>query len=515
MEPSDWLLSADERGNPDTDIDRVRGTGLAWTGGNDVMPLPHGATYFDALLAAIEDTKRGDLILFTDWRGDPDEALDDSGTAVSDIFCTAARRGVIVKGLVWRSHLDVLRFSSSENRRLGSEIEAAGGECLLDMRVRPGGSHHQKVVVIRHPDRPEHDVAFVGGIDLCHSRRDDAEHSGDDQAQEMPDVYGRTPPWHDIQVAVRGPAVGDVERSFRERWSDPHLLTHNPVRLLSSLVKHDDEVADPLPAQPPDPPARGDRLVQILRTYPKRLRGYPFARSGERSIARAYTKVLERATSLIYIEDQYLWSRQVAELFAAALRRSPDLHLIAVVPMHPDTDGISGDAQILGRDDAIARLRRAGGDRVAVYCLENRAGVPVYVHAKVCIVDDVWTCVGSDNLNLRSWTHDSELACAVMDADGGTDFGRSLRYRLHREHLDRADVDLPTAAGVFAAYRDSAAALDRWHEAPDAGPRPAGRLRTYRHPELRGRRRMLARPIYHVVCDPDGRPLRLRRRNAF
>ena len=99
------------------------------------------------------------------------------------------------------------------------------------MRVRPGGSHHQKIVVIRHPDRPDADVAFVGGIDLCHSRRDDADHDGDDQAMAMPDVYGDTPPWHDMQIALRGPAVGDVERTFRERWTDPHRLTHNPVRL--------------------------------------------------------------------------------------------------------------------------------------------------------------------------------------------------------------------------------------------------------------------------------------------
>ena len=47
--------------------------------------------------------------------------------------------------------------------------------------------------------------------------------------------------------------------------------------------------------------------------------------------------------------------------------------------------------------------------------LENDEGTAVYVHAKVCIVDDVWMMVGSDNMNRRSWTHDSELSCAVVD----------------------------------------------------------------------------------------------------
>ena len=69
-----------------------------------------------------------------------------------------------------RRDFDRFAFSEQENRHLGEDIEAAGGECLRDMRVRPGGSHHQKLVVLRHPGRPEHDVAFVGSIDLCHSR---------------------------------------------------------------------------------------------------------------------------------------------------------------------------------------------------------------------------------------------------------------------------------------------------------------------------------------------------------
>ena len=64
---------------------------------------------------------------------------------------------------------------------------------LLDQRVRFGGSHHQKLVVLRHPDEPERDVAFAGGIDLCHSRRDDADHRGDPQAVQMAEAVRRAP----------------------------------------------------------------------------------------------------------------------------------------------------------------------------------------------------------------------------------------------------------------------------------------------------------------------------------
>ena len=102
--------------------------------------------------------------------------------------------------------------------------------------------------------------------------------------------------------------------------------------------------------------------------------------------------------------------------FAEALRRNPRLHLIAVIPHHPDQDGrFSKPPNLVGRQQALDELHAAAPDRVAVYGIENHAGTPVYVHAKVCVVDDVWAAVGSDNINRRSWTHDSELSCAVID----------------------------------------------------------------------------------------------------
>jgi phosphatidylserine/phosphatidylglycerophosphate/cardiolipin synthase-like enzyme len=175
----DWFLTSAERGNPATRLDSRHGNGMAWTAGNRVRPLIHGATYFAELATRIPATRAGDLVLFTDWRGDPDERLAEQGPQISHLLCEAAQRGVTVRGLVWRSHLDRFQFSEQENRHLGEQIDAAGGQCLLDMRVRPGGSHHMKMVVLRHAHRPADDVAFVGGIDLCHSRRDDASHQGD------------------------------------------------------------------------------------------------------------------------------------------------------------------------------------------------------------------------------------------------------------------------------------------------------------------------------------------------
>jgi phosphatidylserine/phosphatidylglycerophosphate/cardiolipin synthase-like enzyme len=529
----DWFLSAAERGNPATRLDARHVDGLAWTAGNDVTPLVHGANYFPVLLRRVQSMRANDLLLFTDWRGDPDELLDGPGTEVALVLAAAARAGVLVKGLLWRSHLDRFAFSEQENRHLDETIEAAGGECLLDQRVRPGGSHHQKFVVLRHPGRPELDIAFVGGIDLCHSRHDGPDHDGDPQRQPMAAVYGPRPPWHDIQLAVRGPAVADIETVFRERWEDPAPPTRNPVGWVSELMHRDDRAPGRLPQQLPDPAASGQTNVQLLRTYPNRRRGYPFAPDGERSVARAYNKVIGRANRLIYLEDQYFWSTSIVTCFADALRANPQLHLIAVIPHHPDQDGrFSEPPNLVGRQQAMNELSAAGGDRVGVYGIENHRGTPVYVHAKVCIVDDVWASVGSDNVNRRSWTHDSELSCAVFDDeldpreprtidrfhDGARRFARNLRLELASEHLDRSSGrhdDLIDPISAFRAFASSADDLQRWHDLGRQGPRPAGRLRPYRTPSLSRRTLAWATPLYRIVYDPDGRPVSLRRKHQF
>jgi phosphatidylserine/phosphatidylglycerophosphate/cardiolipin synthase-like enzyme len=332
-----------------------------------------------------------------------------------------------------------------------------------------------------------------------------------------------------VQLEVHGPAVADIDFTFRERWSDPTPLDHRtPWRAAIARVVHEPKRGSALPAAIPDETPRGRHAVQVLRTYPARRPAYPFARVGERSIARAYLKAFTRARKLIYIEDQYLWSPEAANAMARALRRSPDLRVIAVVPRFPDRGGrVSGPPYRIGQQRAIERLLAAGGERVAVYDLEAESGLPIYVHAKVCVVDDVWLAVGSDNLNRRSWTNDSEASCAVIDEEidareprdpGGLGdearvLARDTRLRLWREHagIDDDDVLLDPANG-FDALVARARALDDWHARGSRGPRPPGRLRCH-HPEPVPRwAAWWAHALYRTVVDPDGRPIRERLR---
>jgi phosphatidylserine/phosphatidylglycerophosphate/cardiolipin synthase-like enzyme len=235
---------------------------------------------------------------------------------------------------------------------------------------------------------------------------------------------------------------------------------------------------------------------------------------------------------LIYIEDQYFWSGEIAKLLADALRRRPTLQVLAVVPRFPDKDSkLSGPPSRLAQARAIAIVKAAGGQRVGIYNIENENSNPVYVHAKVCVIDDVWATVGSDNLNRRSWTHDSELSCAVIDSelddrlpldpgglgDGSRKFARSLRLSLWAEHLGLSvdDPKLLDLTNSSTLWNETANSLDSWRSRGSQRHRPTTRIRLHEVDPVPPGSQRWADVVYRLIFDPDGRPLSLRLRRRF
>jgi phosphatidylserine/phosphatidylglycerophosphate/cardiolipin synthase-like enzyme len=530
---ADWLPSSAERGNPATTIDAARAGGRAWTIGNHVTVHVDGAAYFARLHELLSGLDAGDWVYLTDWRIDATRQLVGPGSELGPLLAGLARRGVAIRGLLWRSHPALVHFNQDANRVLSTMVNRAGGQLVADQRVRRFGSHHQKLLVVHTPNRTGRCLAFVGGIDLSRGRHDTPEHLGDRDPVGIDPRYGPRPPWHDLQLELQGPAVLDVDLAFRERWEDRTPPDHrNPLRAMWRRLSREPRRLELLQRRLP-PPTVGSHVVQVLRTYPARRRASPFAPDGERSIARAYLKALARARALVYIEDQYLWGRLVAQALATALRAAPELRMIVVVPRHPDRDGrISGRAARAAQWRAIEHLRQAGGSRVAVYDLENEHGTPIYVHAKAVVIDDVWALVGSANLNRRSWTHDSEVACAVVDqrpdlrepvdpaglGDRARVFARQLRLRLWCEHLSRGqndDADLLDPVAGFGAWQSTAARLQAWDREGRVGQRPPGRILPHQVPLAPALKARWVPPLYRVAIDPDGRPRRLRRGGAF
>jgi hypothetical protein len=101
--------------------------------------------------------------------------------------------------------------------------------------------------------------------------------------------------------------------------------------------------------------------------------------------------------------------------------------------------------------------------------------------------------------------------------EGARTLARETRLRLASEHTGgttRADEMIAPEAW-FAALRDSARALDSWHRDGERGPRPPGHLRAHSIERVEAGRHGLIHAVHAYVLDPDGRPSRLKRNDAF
>ena len=73
-----------------------------------------------------------------------------------------------------------------------------------------------------------------------------------------------------------------------------------------------------------------------------------------------------------------------------------------------------------------------------IYARTGARSGPLYVHAKVGIVDDRWMTIGSANLNAHSLFNDSEVNVITDDAE----LARRTRVRLWAEHLERPEEEV-------------------------------------------------------------------------
>jgi phosphatidylserine/phosphatidylglycerophosphate/cardiolipin synthase-like enzyme len=370
--------------------------GAAPREGNDLEVLIDGAQALPALAEVLAGARSS--VHIAGWHIDPDFGLtrDDEARRLRDLLGELAER-VSVRVLLWAgAPLPLFKPARSAVRRVRDElIRGTRVECALDARERPLHCHHEKIVIV------DGEVAFVGGIDLTALGGD----RFDSCAHPMRGRIG----WHDVATRLRGPAVADVAAHFAARWSQVTGLPLEP---------------------PPAPASAGSHAVQVVRTVPEKV--YDFAPHGDFGIVEAYTRALRSARSLIYLESQFLWSPELVEILADKLRHPPcdDFRLVVVLPARPNNgaDSTRGQLGVLAEAD---RDRR----RFLAATLSARSGGlsgPLYVHAKVGIVDDEWLTVGSANLNDHSLFNDTEMNVVACDPA----LARDTRVRLWSEHLE-------------------------------------------------------------------------------
>lgn len=372
----------------------------------------------------------------------------------------------------------------------------------LDGRYPPGGSNHQKFAVMKSSAGA---IALLGSADIARPRWDTTAHRPVDPDRDP--KYGKQT--HESGVVIVGPAVVDVEKTFRDRWNDPTRLGLEP----------------PLPEQPriatlhAAPPAAGTHSVQVLRTYgiTSKMWGYTWSPSGEFTVWASYLNAIRRAASYIYIEDQYFLSFDWPPCYSRkGLARDTDLIYqlgeamkrgVTVVIVTPsNTDDSTHVFQKYQRDlgvNYLTAVRAAGAPGDLVVAALKNGSTDVYVHSKLMIVDDEFTLIGSTNVGQRSMTHDSELHAGILDSAGA--FARALRTAIWREHTGREAASLEDPAAAIELFRDDVAA-----SAGHLKPYPVDRLAVY--PQVAG---SASPPTGHtrlirLLIDPYAGPAGLR-----
>lgn len=466
-----WLLTKAEMDASTGGFDRSS-VGIAVSStGNNVRVFITGDEYFRSVHDAIESTTNGDYVYMTGWMTRNDTILlphtEESAaiSSVGDVWSRAISRNVTTLSLIWRNLLPGYMDRLIDFK---DQIATAGADNNMGDRARviidgrsplPSGSHHQKSLLVR---RQGETVGYVGGIDFAQSRWDTLDHccamsppcAACEAFKRDPGYAEKTLGWQDVQCSVRGPVVLDVAANFIARWNDDekpsNVNPHESVPSKIAALSADDVAAAGV----------GTHTVQLLRTYvcsyQKLCKHGCFSNNapyGETSHRDGLMKAFAKAQNYIYIEDQYfVFEKDLHAVLLAAVKRR--VHLVVLTQ---DQKGIPGYETF--QHGMISPLRSACESCVHAFVRSDK----VYVHSKVTIVDDIYMTVGSNNINFRSMTYDTEISISSVDTTIVTSADKiSVACLAHesRVKLWSIQTEVPVEEMLTFTLED---AIAQWH----------------------------------------------------
>ncbi|KAF2101195.1 phospholipase PldA [Rhizodiscina lignyota] len=390
--------------------------------GNLIKWYVDGRDYFHAVSVALERAK--EVIYIADWWLSPELFLRrppyfNQEWRLDQVLKRRAAAGVKIYIIVYKEVEAAITCNSRHTKRalmnmFSDDDEGAGNitvmrhpdhnvfENMGDMTFY--WAHHEKFIVI------DHQMAFVGGLDLCFGRWDQKQHPLSDvhpggviheifpgqdfnnnrvmdfhsvadwkQNQLSKAEYGRMP-WHDISVGLIGPCVYDIAEHFVLRWNFCKRDKYKRDKRYDwlTLEGREGEDEDLVAVQRPKFPV-GDYIhhpLNPLSTKNLDNRGTVHAQvvrssadwsSGiltEHSIMNAYCELIRNAQHYVYIENQFFVTATGEEqapihnvigraIVDACVRASKEGRKFRVIIMIPAIPGFAGDL----REDAAIGTR--------------------------------------------------------------------------------------------------------------------------------------------------------------
>lgn len=311
-------------------------------------------------------------------------------------------------------------------------------------------SHHQKTLVVDY-EHPDDAVGFVMGHNMLRDYWDTDAHEYDSELR-----LGFQP-WQDLSSRIYGAVLWDLNENFCSAWAraQPWIGSDMPIDANRAHVKPEAFEASAAKHGAPE-------MAQICRTQ---------SQESDRSILEAYQLALSNARNYVYFENQYFRHAELAMLMRQVRTKlkaggwKRDFYVFVVTNVPPDSGRITtyetlralGKAESMPEidkkndgaeshgDSAALRSKDLDGLNVHVCTLAAYGGryvpgsavatggagpmglpgmavampsytpdyLPIYVHSKLLLVDDVYFTLGSANVNVRSMEVDSELNIAM------------------------------------------------------------------------------------------------------
>jgi len=363
-------------------------------GQSRVEVLTDGRTFYPSELAAIGGARRSvhvESFVFRPGR-------------ISKRFLEAlterARAGVEVRLIVDAIGSFPMRHASF------SALRAAGGQVFRYCPIRWytlkrfNNRTHREIIVV------DGTIGFTGGAGMADWW------AGDNEPGE--DGGGR--PWRDSMIRIEGELVGGLQTTFVENWLE----------------------------------ASGELLSGIEH--------FPFCRAGQAaSVAGSVTGMVVSSTPSA---GRATRARILFQLLVASARESIEICSPYFVPdssmrqelVRAARRGVIVRVIVPGRYNDHPSVRWASR-RLCGELLRNGVEIheyqPAMTHAKICVVDQVWSIVGSTNFDNRSFGLNDEINVAIIDRDVAARIREDFTRDLERSHR----VSLHEWAGRSVAER--------------------------------------------------------------
>ncbi len=347
--------------------------GTPLVAGNRAVLLEDGPATYRAMLAAISAAK--DHINLETYIIEDDE----TGRQFADLLLARQAAGVQVH-LIYDS-VGCIRTP----REFFERLKEGGVQVLEFNPVNPltakkgwqvNNRDHRKLLLV------DGRTAFIGGINISNVYS-----SGSSPTRSTPSSP-KSGGWRDTQIQIDGPVVAEFQKLFLATWEKQHgppLAGKNYFPALSP---------------------RGNELVRSIGS------SYDDPHS---LIYLTLISAITNAEKSVHLTNAYFVpDPQILQALLDAARRGVDVTLI--LPALSDSNLVFH----AGRS-YYTELLAAG---VKIY--ERGGGV---LHSKTVVIDGVWSCIGSTNLDWRSFLHNDEVNAVIL----GPEFAQQMQAMFERD----------------------------------------------------------------------------------